>query len=591
MVLEAPRTAPAPPGAPGAPGAPGVSGVPGSPEAAAPSRAPRLAQGMELIGKYEGSGFKVAPYLARRADGQTIQLSKLLYVVAEACDGRRSYEDIAAEASRNFGRRLSARNAKTLVEEKLNPLGVVANNDGSQPVLSKPDSLLALNLRKGVIAPGAVRALTTVFYPFFLPPVVIGSVVALGALDWWLFTTHGVAQGVRDTVMQPMLFLLMMGLVVVSAFLHEVGHATGLRYGGGEPGVMGAGVYLAFPAFYTDVTDAYRLSKGGRLRTDLGGLYFNALFVLATFGAYFLTGFEPLLFLILVQHIEMAHQLLPFLRLDGYYVVADAVGVPDLFTRIGPILKSMIPGRKSDARVTALKPWVRFFVTAWVCVVVPFLVFNLVLLLVHLPRLLATGWESVHKNGGAARAAFTDGNVLGGLGGGLQLLVLLLPFVGILYTLVRVFLRVGRRSWAWSADSYRKRGVVLAGGAGLAALLAWAWLPGSNSYTPIREGERGTISDYVASSQTMLVDRDVEPAFVPSGDASTVQLRDTELDEPVAPDPVPYVEPSADTATSGTTEPTAGTSESPAPEPSASREPSPAESAEVTVSPSAEVSP
>ncbi len=107
------------------------------------SRAPRVAQGVELIGQYEGSGFKEPPYLVRRADGQTIQLSKLLYAVAEACDGRRTYDEIAEEASRTFGRRLSARNAKTLVEEKLNPLGVVANHDGSQPVLSKPDSLLA----------------------------------------------------------------------------------------------------------------------------------------------------------------------------------------------------------------------------------------------------------------------------------------------------------------------------------------------------------------------------------------------------------------------------------------------------------------
>ena len=40
---------------------------------------------------------------------------------------------------------------------------------------------------------------------------------------------------------------------------------------------MGAGLYLVWPAFYTDVTDSYRLGRGGRLRTDLGGLYFNAI--------------------------------------------------------------------------------------------------------------------------------------------------------------------------------------------------------------------------------------------------------------------------------------------------------------------------
>ena len=34
---------------------------------------------------------------------------------------------------------------------------------------------------------------------------------------------------------------------------------------------MGAGLYLVWPAFYTDVTDSYRLGRAGRLRTDLGG--------------------------------------------------------------------------------------------------------------------------------------------------------------------------------------------------------------------------------------------------------------------------------------------------------------------------------
>ena len=48
-----------------------------------------------------------------------------------------------------------------------------------------------------------------------------------------------------------------------------------------RPGAMGAGLYLVWPAFYTDVTDSYRLGRGGRVRTDLGGLYFNAIVAVA----------------------------------------------------------------------------------------------------------------------------------------------------------------------------------------------------------------------------------------------------------------------------------------------------------------------
>ena len=67
-----------------------------------------------------------------------------------------------------------------------------------------------------------------------------------------------------------------------SAAFHEIGHAAACRYGGGRPGGMGAGIYMVWPAFYTDVTDAYRLPRRARLRTDLGGIYFNAVIAVVT---------------------------------------------------------------------------------------------------------------------------------------------------------------------------------------------------------------------------------------------------------------------------------------------------------------------
>ncbi|HEX2700688.1 MAG TPA: hypothetical protein VHM89_10865 [Acidimicrobiales bacterium] len=44
---------------------------------------PALADGVQLLGPMESSGFKEPPCLARRADGQTIQLTELLYHVLE----------------------------------------------------------------------------------------------------------------------------------------------------------------------------------------------------------------------------------------------------------------------------------------------------------------------------------------------------------------------------------------------------------------------------------------------------------------------------------------------------------------------------
>src|SRR3954471_14753084 len=85
-----------------------------------------LADGIELVGEYEGSGFKEPPLLARRADGQMIQLMRLLYLVAAAADGHRDDETVAAIASEHYGRRVSPENVRVLAEKQLRPLGVLA---------------------------------------------------------------------------------------------------------------------------------------------------------------------------------------------------------------------------------------------------------------------------------------------------------------------------------------------------------------------------------------------------------------------------------------------------------------------------------
>ena len=129
------------------------------------------------------------------------------------------------------------------------------------------------------------------------------------ALDVWLFFVHGLGAGVREAVYQPLLLVVFFGLVVVATAFHEIGHASACRYGGAKPGVLGAGIYVVWPVFYCDVTDAYRLGKAGRLRTDLGGVYFNVIFALLMGAVYFATSFEPILLVILLQHFAILQQL------------------------------------------------------------------------------------------------------------------------------------------------------------------------------------------------------------------------------------------------------------------------------------------
>lgn len=508
---------------------------------------PRLAEGIDLIGEYEGSGFKETPYLARRMDGQVLQLTQLLYFVAEEVDGERDFEAIAERVTEKFGKTVSGDNVKFLVENKLRPIGVLAAADGTSPKLKKADPMLALNLRTGLIPERAVRAITSIFYPLFYWPVIAAVVGGLVALDVWLFFIHGVGQSVREITYQPVLFLMVFGIVVLSAAFHECGHATACRYGGATPGKMGAGIYLVYPAFFSDVTDVYRLGKLGRVRTDLGGIYFNMIFSLLTAAVYFYTGFEPLLAIIMIQHFEMLHQMLPFLRLDGYYVIADMTGIPDLFARIKPILRSMIPGREPDATVTALKPWARVVVTAWVLTIVPILLYLLAVMAMTMPRMIATAYDSFFVQYDKVSSAFSDGKAAKMAAGSIQMVALLLPVAGLTYSFGRLGKNLGTAAWTRSEGKPALRaayaGVVLAA-IGLTTFILWP----NGDYKPIQPGERGTIQGGLKAIED-----------IPSGRPGLTPEREQELDgapflreQSGSPADTDVSEPATDEASPGT---------------------------------------
>lgn len=455
---------------------------------------PRLADGVELIGEFEGSGFKRPPFIVRRADGQVIQMPKPLYQLAEQIDGESSLDQIAMRFSHAIKRKVQGQDVRTLIDEQLRPLGIVAKApDGESVELGKVDPLLALKFRVAVVPAGVVRSLTTVFRPLFLPPVIALAVAALVGLDAWLFFVHGVTQSLRHVIYQPALMLMLIGGVIVATAFHEIGHATACRYGGAKPGVMGMGVYIVWPAFYTDITDAYRLGKWGRLRTDLGGMYFNAIFALIVGAAYAATSFEPLLLLILLQNFAIIQQALPLLRLDGYYILSDLTGVPDIFLRLRAVLASLIPGRATDPRVAELKDRVRVVVTAYVLLIVAFLLVTVLALVINLPRILSTGYDSAALRYQAIGPAFSNGLATTGVLDAVEMVFLVLPAAGLAYTAARV----GRRSVAgaasWSAG-HTERQAALGGVAALAvAIAAFSWWP-NGEYRPIQPGERGTLS-------------------------------------------------------------------------------------------------
>lgn len=407
--------------------------------------------GILFLGPVEGSGLKDRSYLLQRGDGQIVQLSELLNLVMVSLAAEKALEDTAREVSDAYGRELGVSGLVHLIDSRLAPMGLVhqAGADGGEaPAPPKADPLLALRLRGTLLPEKAVNVLARILAPLYWGPVVVAVLLLLAAIDVLVIITGDFMASLEEILLTPAMLLGIFALLTAAAVIHELGHATACRYGGARPGVIGVGVYLVFPAFFTNVTDSYRLGRAGRIRTDLGGLYFNCLCLIGLGGAYLLTGQGFFLLAAGLMHFQMLQQLVPTLRFDGYFVLADIAGVPDLFNRIRPVLLSLIPGRPVDPLVTQLRPFARRIVTTWVVIVVPLLALALGWMLFNLPVILGQTATSIRLHTGLAAAGAQAGDWPAAALSTLSILMLSLPVIGLailLYRLLAVLLALLRR--------------------------------------------------------------------------------------------------------------------------------------------------
>lgn len=121
--------------------------------------------------------------------------------------------------------------------------------------------------------------------------------------------------------------------------LHEFGHAfTATRFGC-RVGTMGVAIILGCPMLFTDATEAWKLSSHReRFLVSFAGL--GAELILACWSLFFWNMVEagPLrdalfLFSSVTWLISLAVNASPFMRFDGYYLLMDFWGIPNLQNR------------------------------------------------------------------------------------------------------------------------------------------------------------------------------------------------------------------------------------------------------------------
>ncbi len=276
--------------------------------------------------------------------------SELERAIALRIDGRQSLESIVQYARQldhsvtvEFVKRLMVRldQSSLLLYRQMRPRRVA---------LSAPWGVSVTRLGQRLASLFAMRI------PLWDPSKSIGRIEWLGKLLFhpWMMAVAVVAlmaaaigisqcseRLVRDivsfqTTLRGDRLVVAIALLVAIKGLHEVGHALACRCMGGNSHEVGVMLLFGFPCLYCDVSDVWRVpNRWKRILVSSAGIYVEIWIALVAALIWFNTSSAlvqglSIQVLILCTVTTVMMNANPLLRYDGYYILSDWLGIPNL---------------------------------------------------------------------------------------------------------------------------------------------------------------------------------------------------------------------------------------------------------------------
>lgn len=284
-------------------------------------------------------------YLLLGRNGAHIRLSASAVQLLRQVGHGASFERLAEALSQRDGKRIAPADVEAAYHKII---AQIAKIEGQGDRLRG-----AFWFRRGIL-PGRfvtriAGACAAAFHPLSVVVLVAAAVVFAAVTDISALVPRS------DLSVEPTAFWPAFGLFLASLVAHEIGHASACARYGATPSEIGLGLYVIYPVFYSNVTAAWTLKRWQRVVVDVGGVYFQLVVGAGYAVAFVHWGWEPLRVAVLFILGSCVFSLNPILKFDGYWVIADALGVTNLQRQPARILRHA--WARLRGRPTQPLPW------------------------------------------------------------------------------------------------------------------------------------------------------------------------------------------------------------------------------------------
>ena len=274
-------------------------------------------------------------FLLEHPSGKRWRIASELQAIITEIDNVSGVEDIAQRVSAKTNGAVRREDVPGIIGGLLVEMGIVEcpPGTGCEPASgARPSARRAspLTWKIPLVSPTVLRPVTSVLQFLFKRYVAAGILIAVLAINAVTFAKHPALLSPWNHNFADDTCLYVLLLSTFSMLFHELGHASACRYFGARHGGIGTGIYLCFPVLYADVTDAWSLPRSQRAVVDIAGVYFQAIYAALLMAAALRNSQPYLLWAAVIVDISCFSSLSPFLRRDGYWLISDIAGIPNL---------------------------------------------------------------------------------------------------------------------------------------------------------------------------------------------------------------------------------------------------------------------